>query len=335
MTAHTQERRAGRPYLRALDEQIGLLRFWSHRFAADYAQCFIDVQKDTEQQTFPSPWNGERLAWLEHSTLTEAPTYWVEADMTRLIEVASGSMPDETLEETDLLTDSGFVYLERPLRVRDKQGITVGIRAVQWQRSLLVHPSDDKPGGTWMRGFGTPVERSREGVLVTLYAAFGDDPRDEGNREVFEKVPYTNLTMLHFFGWPFGKDQRVFAAAEQEENLGTRLKAMWTLMQQRITTVTHAHASRTLTRRVGRELPQHRLRTDLKVRVVTLRRTRPETDVMETDVEWSHRWIVRGHWRNQFLPSNRSHRLQWIAPFQKGPEDKPLIVKSTIFDWRR
>lgn len=61
--------------------------------------------------------------------------------------------------------------------------------------------------------------------------------------------------------------------------------------------------------------------------VVTLRREvrADETLASETIVEWSHRWIVRGHWRRQFFPSRGNHAPVWIDPYIKGPDDKPFI----------
>lgn len=52
--------------------------------------------------------------------------------------------------------------------------------------------------------------------------------------------------------------------------------------------------------------------------------------------EYSHRFIVRGCWRNQ--PYGKNHELrrrQWIPPYVKGPADKPLIAKETVRIWRR
>jgi hypothetical protein len=43
-------------------------------------------------------------------------------------------------------------------------------------------------------------------------------------------------------------------------------------------------------------------------------------------VDWSHRWIVSGHWRKQYHPSTREHVPTWIHPYIKGPDDKPLKV---------
>ena len=48
-------------------------------------------------------------------------------------------------------------------------------------------------------------------------------------------------------------------------------------------------------------------------------------------VDWTHQWIVDGHWRNQPYGVGHSlRRLQWIAPFIKGPEDAPLVIKDKV-----
>ena len=51
---------------------------------------------------------------------------------------------------------------------------------------------------------------------------------------------------------------------------------------------------------------------------------------------WTHRWIVRGFWREQpYGPDHALRRRQWIPPYVKGPADKPLIAKETVRIWRR
>jgi hypothetical protein len=60
----------------------------------------------------------------------------------------------------------------------------------------------------------------------------------------------------------------------------------------------------------------------------------------ESHVEWQHRWVVRGHWRNQPVgpgyPGAREvdgklvARI-WIAPFVKGPQDAPLVVSTKVY----
>lgn len=67
--------------------------------------------------------------------------------------------------------------------------------------------------------------------------------------------------------------------------------------------------------------------------VVTLRRstTRPaDTDPNSRPVDWSHRWIVGGHWRNQYISEAEGHRLTWVHEHVKGPEDKPLVADRYV-----
>jgi hypothetical protein len=75
-------------------------------------------------------------------------------------------------------------------------------------------------------------------------------------------------------------------------------------------------------------------RAHSNVRVLSLRRTEasvPEDGAPRT-VEWTKRWIVRGHWRNQaYGPGLTLRKLKYIFPFVKGPDDKPLDVRPTVF----
>jgi hypothetical protein len=58
-------------------------------------------------------------------------------------------------------------------------------------------------------------------------------------------------------------------------------------------------------------------------------------DATPSPVDWSHRWVVSGHWRHQYLPSCGTHRQQWIASHVKGPDDKPLVVRDEVTYLRR
>lgn len=41
--------------------------------------------------------------------------------------------------------------------------------------------------------------------------------------------------------------------------------------------------------------------------------------------QWKGRWLVRGHYRAQWYPSTATHRVIWIAPYLKGPDDAPMV----------
>jgi len=73
------------------------------------------------------------------------------------------------------------------------------------------------------------------------------------------------------------------------------------------------------------------------VQVIRLRSALGSRNPRVGDVEWSYRWVVSGHWRNQFRPSHKDHYPKWIMPYLKGPEDKPLKLssKTTLFNVNR
>lgn len=50
-----------------------------------------------------------------------------------------------------------------------------------------------------------------------------------------------------------------------------------------------------------------------------------------SQIEWSYRWPVRGHWRRQPYPSEGVTRRIWISEYVKGPRDKPLQRKPRLF----
>jgi hypothetical protein len=86
---------------------------------------------------------------------------------------------------------------------------------------------------------------------------------------------------------------------------------------------------RRLLRAERREIARYKA-ADLgeEITFVTLRRPEPRRHGKEEElagVDWKHRWIVSGHYRAQWYPSEAAHHVIWIAPYMKGPEDAPLI----------
>lgn len=79
-------------------------------------------------------------------------------------------------------------------------------------------------------------------------------------------------------------------------------------------------------RSVRRRAEQNHQAVPAWLTVVTLRRVQPQ-DAKETRGNAptrSCRWIVRGHWRNQWYPAERQHRARFIHAYVKGPADLPL-----------
>lgn len=105
--------------------------------------------------------------------------------------------------------------------------------------------------------------------------------------------------------------------------------ALWRLMQQRLTSVTEEEAPRQIRRQLER-----RNRPTRRVTVVTLRHA-PTPPGEERDVQWSHRWLVRGHWRKQPYKDPDTgetfHRYIYIHGYVKGPEGAPLLIRDKVY----
>lgn len=117
------------------------------------------------------------------------------------------------------------------------------------------------------------------------------------------------------------------APSDRALHLTRFLMAAAAWLRQRIVTVSSGHIERHRRKQIARE--HDVLMSDVKV--ISLRRAehQPESSSPNSgDVDWSCRWIVSGHWRNQYHPSTGKHELKYILPYVKGPEDKPLKVPT-------
>jgi hypothetical protein len=249
------------------------------------------------QAVEPGPWKTSGLALILNFAIgLGAPLYWVSGEMADLIEHASMSLPDEPLCREELPNPNGFCLLERPVQMNGAgavDGIVVG-----WCWSA---------DGRMRSSGGVPYMISCPLILVPgrdLVLPFAADCYDFGDRPM---------------------------AILMDELRGTddpirrqMLRTFWKISQQRLADRTPAIPSRSARRRMekaGLPVPQ--------IITVTLRRIqRPAHEPQGNIVDWTHRWIVSGFWRRQFMPKLGGHRVQWIDPYVKGPEDKPLVIKE-------
>ena len=114
--------------------------------------------------------------------------------------------------------------------------------------------------------------------------------------------------------------------------LRSMLLSFWILVQQRLCVRTAAVLPRSFHRRL------QRIPADGAVQIIDLRRTSGPSHPSHASgqtVDWSHRWLVDGHWRNHYMPASGAHRPTWIAPHVKGPPEKPLIVGERVYRWKR
>lgn len=91
-------------------------------------------------------------------------------------------------------------------------------------------------------------------------------------------------------------------------------------LNQKLLVSERAHTERHARKRAERD------QISPEVHVVRLReviRTHPAQSEREA-IEYTCRWMVRGHWQNHWFPSRGKHEPIWIMPYVKGPKDKPF-----------
>ena len=121
-------------------------------------------------------------------------------------------------------------------------------------------------------------------------------------------------------------DTMMHAQVEYGLSPSTRLGlSIITALGHRLTALSEPVGSRGERRRAERELPGLRL---LKLASSA---SSPKAEG-EHHVEWSKRWMVRGHWRLQpYGPRRELRRPTWIDPYIKGPPDAPFDARPTVW----
>lgn len=163
-----------------------------------------------------------------------------------------------------------------------------------------------------------------------------------------EEAPFPTLgfSFTWAWGWSIGQlldsaRARIVAANAPDEapavpilsDLSRFLLAACAWLQQRVVTVSSGHVERHRRKQLARE---HNAPLPSDVKVIQLRRMESQSrqSAGADAVDWSCRWIVNGHWRNQ--PYKDERKLIYIMPFVKGPGDKPLKVPThTVYQVSR
>lgn len=257
--------------------------------------------------------------------------FWVSPDMCRLLRKAAEELPGvcrpvEAISHP--IATHGFVVFGEPIlswvSSDDPLGPVV-MGGLAWLGGVIDLRNGQRLG--WF-DFTGKVEPDAPGVVSLGVVPLGPQP----SPRVRGLVPLTSSHLVptetldqHIEGErSAGMTPEGTADHDEDRRL---LLALMILLDSRITATKAQPLERAVRRRAARaEVPSD-------VRVIYLRR--PEAVGApkhgETPVEWSHRWVVSGHWRNQPCGHGRSdRRLTWVSPYVKGPEDKPLVVRPTI-----
>mgnify|MGYP001047303065 CR=1 FL=1 len=254
----------------------------------------------------PDPLEAARVA----AAIVAAAPWFVTTEVCQLIEHAAPEMPAWTLSVDDLPANGGFIiWADVTEAPNTEDGVDVpywvnatsfalletnGERHVQFSDWEASAPTDGTPGWSWIAS----------GTHSWWVGASVEDHGRIGVR------PGTSETLFR----------------EQAERTRRRMACLWALAKTpRLIDSTELHPPRAEQRRAARQ------GITSPVTMYDVRPTERAQGPESTSVDWTHRWIVSGHWRQQAHGPGRSQRRPiWIAPHLKGPDDKPLVVKDRV-----
>lgn len=241
-----------------------------------------------------------RGSWRSEETLASAPCWWVSSDMEELAIAASDGVPQDVVPETS----TGFLVFQRPLMECATGG----------------HASLDIQGVIWSYGRGVGASQ----LSLGLFAPTGDLLRlvtgPARSRMLDLGLP---LAPIHDIQGPY------------LDKIRDVMLAVWALSSEERLCETRSAAGSWPAGRGGHG-PDPMART---VKILVLReppRSREGAGGEGGAGRYSHRFVVRGFWRNQPCgPGHSERRLTWVAPFVKGPAGAPLVERETVRVWRR
>lgn len=297
-----------------------------------YAQT-IKKGKQEPRPAGPPEEAGTVLAQRECQRVSMAELFYVNGDMLELAIVAERSLPEFSLMPEDLPSEFGFIVFAEPLEVVTSPGEhESAVVAASWGRWYDC-PSQWPFGGIWItwyidtyRWVDTMVSIGKcdLGEADSLRQRYGPLMIELESPQPFSPVALPVWDSRH---------QKSVQYKDVDDSFAIHwvgaLKTIWLLMKQTIGHVETARFDRATLRRMSRQnIKPH------EVRVITLRRQASGGDG-QSDREYHHQWLVRGHWRQQWYPSRDVHRPIWIAPHIKGPEGAPLLGGEKVYALQR
>lgn len=292
------------------------------------------------------------VAPLLTQAVKTAYAYRVTHDMSMLVEHAAAGLDDLDRFDPQLApTGAGFVAFDRPLPVADMRGKTMLIHYLVWGPALTQYgPS------TAIYAFNDTWRQPDQIAQEMLTPGYQDEQGwTQEKIDAWKKASgrWATVGFSAFF-----KDQRLGPArlmpsADQQARLLAEgstpapgssqirlVHALWLMMNQTVARKEVEQADRPARRRAAKaRLPQ-------EVTVIRLRREQgAERAEGESLIEWTHRWLVRGHWRWQVVsphhplaqeiePGKYRARI-WINPFVKGPQDAPFKQTEKVYSLER
>jgi hypothetical protein len=234
--------------------------------------------------------------------------YWVTGPMTTLALEAAATMPPFVVDE-EMPCPNGLIAYADGLPALPHPGGQEGVTRVRLM--------------TWVRAGGK--------VVVQTFAAGTDAPDDARRRWHAAGIGALRWYTVATTDLTVGQEVDEERLTPTERACVFLLGATWHLMQM-------PTLAEPRTQQAGSDKKGRTPRGRTPVQLIDLRRlAERHTETDESGRHYTHRFVVRGHWRRQPHGPGRSQvRLQFIEPHIKGPAGAPLLTtRDHVNVWRR
>jgi hypothetical protein len=276
------------------------------------------------------------------SAMRMSEVFLVSEDMAAVAEHAQKTMPGEPFAAHDLPSTHGFMWIEGGIQTPDIRHVINSTTALIWATF---------GGGVILMGFtwkydtrdeiNANIRRDNQRIPALMplltwtgYAMglrYGEVP--EVQIRIADHVEVNTddvVTVSEDGNGVLVNGEPVDVVDSDPSHEMSWFLAACRLMQQNIA------------RPVREEVPAKKVRRfDLKdttVTVIKLRHAQHGPCDGESQVEWRHRWVVRGHWRYAHAKDedgNPIRRWVYINPHFRGPEGAPLLIRDKVNFWNR
>lgn len=259
-------------------------------------------------------------SWFEraNASIKFADLNFVDVEFAELIGVAAPSMPVSTVSPSDVPSQDGLIYFASPLL--DQRSGVAGHWIVAWG------VCDEGIEVWWYADKDTKMRQ-----MVDNNEIPGPLPSAEMQQRILESFPPFVLSFAGLIRYGAESTDITSAAPGSMEWFLGYLLATWHLQRQRLTVERRVMPDRPARRRLDKAGDT----TPREVRVINLRGADPALRGTAGGREYRNRWMVRGHWRQQWYPSIQDNRPVWIAPYIKGPEGAPVLGGEKVYAWNR
>jgi hypothetical protein len=316
---------------------------------AMHARLGMQLRADPAER---DPYRQARLLiGAELSRLRSAALYWVSPEMTRLCLAAAPGMPAFYPRPADLPARHGLIYFALPIgdyepwdfiayadgALSEAPPAPPGgyqVCAATWG------PWDNggrwKHSGTWFTFYTVPGARAAAGLAASGLS-------EEEVRQLAARMP--PLRIDNEAACPASKADHPPGEPPLEEAVRDTTSTSWwmhlvlcafRLMETARTAQVSEQPVPRATRKRAARAQVARPDTPVQLVDVTAGGVRRElvAGASRTGRDYHVRWVVSGHWRNQWYPASEVHRPRWIDGYVKGPPGAPLKVSETVHVFR-